>query len=88
MDRAQNFCVCNPEKHKKDDFISYTVLGVDRLGKFEIYRRYSDFWVLREIFVDRWPGLYIPPLPEKVTFGNKKNDFIEERSFLLNMFFR
>ena len=65
MDRAQNFCVYNPEKHKSDDFISYTVIGVDRLGKFEIYRRYSDFWVLREIFIDRWPGLYIPPLPEK-----------------------
>ena len=88
MDRAQIFQVVNPEKAKDGDHIVYTVNGVDRLGRFEIYRRYSEFHTLREIFVDRWPGLYIPPLPEKQSFGNLKAEFIEERRFLLNMFMR
>ena len=58
------------------------------MGRFEIFRRYSDFAVLREIFVDRWPGLYVPPLPPKQTLGKTKMEFIDERCFLLNMFIR
>ena len=88
MDRAQMFSVCNPQKAKGADHIKYTVFGFDKLGKFEIFRRYSDFAVLREIFVERWPGLYIPPLPGKRKFGSTKVEFVEERCFLLNMFIR
>ena len=88
MERAQNFQVCNPAKAKDGDYIIYTVLGIDRLGSFEIERRYNDFYILRELFVDRWPGCYIPPIPEKQSFGNTKNQFIEDRCFLLNMFLR
>ena len=66
----------------------YTVLGFDRQGKFEIFRRYSDFFQLRELFVDRWPGLYIPPIPSKRTVGNTKAEFVNERCFLLNLFIR
>lgn len=88
MDRAQMFSVCNPQKAKGADHIQYTVFGFDKLGKFEIFRRYSDFAVLREIFVERWPGLYIPPLPGKRKFGSTKVEFVEERCFLLNMFIR
>ena len=61
---------------------------MDRQGKFEIFRRYSDFAVLRQTFVDRFPGLYIPPLPSKKAVGNQKVEFVEERCFLLNMFIR
>ena len=88
MDRAQMFSVCNPQKAKGGDYIQYTVFGFDKLGKFEIFRRYSDFAVLRELFVERWPGLYIPPLPGKRKVGNTKVEFVEERCFLLNMFIR
>ena len=66
----------------------YTVFGMDRQGRFEIFRRYSDFWTLREVFVDRWPGLYIPPIPNKRMMGNSKSQFINERCFLLNLFIR
>jgi len=66
----------------------YTVFGHDRQGKFEIFRRYSDFYALRELFVDRWSGLYIPPIPSKRTVGNTKSEFISERCFLLNLFIR
>ena len=33
-----------------------------------------------------WPGFYIPPVPEKKTFGNTDGDFILERKEALNMF--
>ena len=88
MDKAQAFQVCNPHKPRGADFYQYTVFGVDRLGRFEIFRRYSDFAVLRDLFVDRFPGMYVPPLPPKQTLGTNKIEFIEERCFLLNMFIR
>ena len=88
MEKAQAFQVCNPHRPKGSDYYQYTVLGVDRLGRFEIFRRYSDFAVLRELFADRFPGLYVPPLPPKQAFGTNKLEFIDERCFLLNMFIR
>lgn len=63
-------------------------MGSDRQGKFEIFRRYSDFFALRELFNDRLAGLYIPPIPSKRTVGNTKAEFINERCFLLNLFIR
>ena len=61
--------------------------------KFEIMRRYSDFFILRETFLNRWPGLYIPKLPErtpvaKISKVNKKDEIVIERCFILNLFIR
>ena len=66
----------------------YVVRGSDQNGPFLILRRFSDFLALRTSFVDRFPGLYIPPLPGKKAIGNTKPAFVEERCFLLNMFIR
>lgn len=30
-----------------------------------IYRRFSDFYLLRSKLVERWPGVYIPNIPHK-----------------------
>jgi len=65
MEKAATFSVSNPHKPRGSDFFQYTVVGHDRLGRFEIFRRYSDFAVLRELFVDRFPGMYVPPVPPK-----------------------
>ena len=56
---------------KGADYILYRVNGIDREGKFEIWRRYSDFEVLRQTLVERFPGLYVPPIPKKKVIGNK-----------------
>ena len=88
MELIQDWCVCNPQKPKNTDHVVYTVFGMDRQGRFEICRRYSDFYTLRELFSDRWPGLYIPPIPSKRTVGNTKSEFVAERCFLLNLFIR
>ena len=36
--------------------------------------------------VERWPGVFIPSVPEKQALGNLKTDFIEQRKVLLNQF--
>ena len=50
---------------KKGSVWKYMVTGVDAKGDFEMPRRYNDFIALRLAFVQRWPGCYIPYLPEK-----------------------
>ena len=62
--------------------------GIDNDGKFEGSRRYTDFYMLREAFVARWPGIYFPPIPPKKPMGNKDMKFIEERRFFLERFLR
>ena len=86
--RAQHFHVTNPTVRPKEDYVVYTVVGILKNEKFEILRRYSDFDVLRESLCERFPGLYIPPIPPKKAVGNKSQVFIDERCFLLNMFLK
>lgn len=47
----------------------YLVKGTDELGGFEVQRRYNEFFTLREVLLSRWPGIYIPPIPEKSLVG-------------------
>ena len=56
------------------------------LLKETIYRRFSDFYSLREKLVERWPGIYIPNLPPKVTVGNLEKKVIETRTRVINDF--
>ena len=46
-------------------------------GDFNTVRRYSDFDHLRSTLFARWPGCYIPSLPEKKFIGNEDSVFIE-----------
>lgn len=78
--------------------IKYTVCGQDSKGSWQVQRRYNEFEALRASLVDRWPGCYIPSIPEKVTVninidkmkfqGNKDAAFVEERRSLLERLIR
>ena len=48
-------------------YVVYNIKGFDKDGQFEVLRRYSNFYVLRSALLKRWPGCFIPPLPEKKT---------------------
>jgi hypothetical protein len=41
------------------------IIGEDRLGTFEIRRRFNDFHLLRDGLKKRFPGCFIPAVPEK-----------------------
>jgi len=80
--------VCNPivREERLSKYIIYTVRGSDKLGEFDCLRRYHEFNTLRELLVNRWPGCYIPPLPEKKMTGNMNPVFIEDRRKSLETF--
>jgi hypothetical protein len=40
--------------------VIYNVAGIDKQGKFQVKRRYNEFFVLRNSMVQRYNGLYIP----------------------------
>ena len=84
--KSAQFRVYNPVK--VSGHIKYTVSGVDSEGPFEESRRYSEFYALRDSLASRWPGVYIPAIPEKKLVGNKDDKFVEERRSLLERFMK
>ena len=67
--RVHKFTVSNPVKIS--GHIKYTITGEDGDGDFEEVRRFREFFALRKILSERWPGIYIPQLPEKSVMDNK-----------------
>ena len=76
----------NPQKVEKTvgSYISYSFSGTDITEKLS--RRYSDFFNLYEKLLQRWPGIYIPRIPQKKTTGNKEPSLISKRIRLINRF--
>jgi hypothetical protein len=73
---------------KVGSVIKYTVTGTDSEGRFEIQRRYNEFLALNNALNERWPGCYVPAIPEKQLIGDKDEGFVEERRQLLERFIR
>lgn len=67
---AAHFSVCNPRLAQGKNYIIYTVVGEDCHGRFEIHRRFKEFYLLRSVLTQRHPGMYVPPVPPKKMRGN------------------
>ena len=68
-------------------YVVYMTSGKDCSGvPFQGNRRYNEFYQLRELLRQSWPGLYIPNIPSKKFVGNKDVKFILERRFFLERF--
>jgi len=52
-------------KNRGKKHTAYIIEGSDSLGDFVVTRRYKEFLLIREILFSRYPGLYIPPIPQK-----------------------
>jgi hypothetical protein len=50
---------------KVGQVVKYTVSGQDSEGRFEVQRRYNEFLALNQQLNERWPGCYVPAIPEK-----------------------
>ncbi|KAJ7043672.1 Vps5 C terminal like-domain-containing protein [Mycena alexandri] len=50
---------------------------------FSVLRRYSDFLWLYETLSTNNPGVVVPPVPEKNTFGRFDDQFVRQRRFAL-----
>ena len=55
-------------------YVNYTLEG--ELIEDKIVRRFHDFYSLREKLIKRWPGIYIPNIPEKQLIGNMDTELI------------
>ena len=53
-----------------------------------ISRRYRDFEALRKKMIERWPGIFIPKLPNKKKVGNKGKNISVIRVEMLNRFLK
>ena len=67
--------------------IKYNITGYDELGEYSNERSYEEFVHLHEILRINWPGCYIPTIPGKKKFNYKKDEFVNERCQLLNIFY-
>lgn len=83
--RAEKFTVQQPTKVA--GAVKYTVTGVDDEGDFNEIRRFREFYALADCLRIRWPGCYVPSIPEKKV-ANEKEEFVEERRSLLERFMK
>mmetsp|Transcript_21373 Transcript_21373/g.28646 ORF Transcript_21373/g.28646 Transcript_21373/m.28646 type:complete len:105 (-) Transcript_21373:1226-1540(-) len=47
----------------------YPLAGRDSIGDIECQRRFQNFYDFRSMLVNRFPGLYIPPVPRKTNMS-------------------
>ncbi|CAD8045968.1 unnamed protein product [Paramecium primaurelia] len=69
-----------------DTYTYYIIKGKDKIGFFEVYRRYKDFISLRDILLIRWPGCFIPGIPGKKMFQGNDIKTASERLRFLKQF--
>lgn len=67
-------------------YVVYSIKFPNDSENITFYRRYSDFFSLREKLVERWPGVYIPNIPPKKAINNLHAKIVEMRMKLLNKF--
>jgi hypothetical protein len=60
----------------------YLIKGEDRNGIIEVYRRFNEFYELREAMKQRWPGCYIPAVPDKNVNKNDEQIILNRERFL------
>jgi len=84
--RWKEFSVEKPMKNS--DYVTYEIIGYDMKGDFKARKRYSDFFMLRKVLRERWPGFYIPAIPPKKALGNMETDFIRGRLAHLDNFIK
>jgi sorting nexin-1/2 len=56
--------------------------------QFTVVRRFSDFVWLREQLEIQFPGIIIPPLPEKMMLGRFSDEYVDYRRRALEKFLR
>ena len=68
------------------NYVNYELEGKIKKKYFTLYRRYSEFAVYRKLLRSNWPGVFIPFLPPKKTYGNLDDTFILIRRKFLQYF--
>lgn len=46
-------------------YVVYHITGSDKNGTIDVFRRFNEFYKMRLALVKRFPGCFIPSIPEK-----------------------
>jgi hypothetical protein len=68
-------------------YVKYTLEGLYDNREFYVERRYKEFLAFRRLLCQNFPGVFIPPIPPKKSFGNLEEGFIKLRKKFLQHFF-
>lgn len=68
------------------EFTVYNVVGEDQNSKFDVERRYSEFNYLRKKLKERWPGVFIPAIPNKKILNKNESQVTKNRQRFLGDF--
>jgi hypothetical protein len=68
------------------EFTSYTLQG-SKIPE-PVSRRYRDFDALRNKFLERWPGVFIPNIPHKKAIGSTDKEIVDLRIEMINRFLK
>lgn len=69
-------------------YIKYEITIYDKEKRvyLKVYRRYSEFEILRRVLVNKYACVYTPPLPGKKFFGIFDKELFEKRKKFLQIF--
>jgi len=70
------------------DYHAYPIKGRDSKGEVDCQRRFQIFYDFRSVLCQRFPGLYIPPIPKKTSSQKKNAIVLRERQFFLDLFLK
>lgn len=68
--------------------VRYTICGEDDQGPFKVQRRFKEFFALNSVLRTRWPGVFIPAVPDKKLLNSKDEKIVSDRRILLESFLR
>lgn len=68
-------------------YVVYHIVGEDKNGKIDVMRRFNEFYKMRVALVKRFPGCFIPSIPDK-SISIVDNEIVNKRQRYLNDFVR
>jgi len=78
----------DPEKMSDHTVYKMAAMSRDKKSYYTQQRRYQHFEWLYDTLSTKFPGVIIPPIPEKRIFGRFDSEFVEARRFFLETFLK
>ena len=80
--------VTDPEKVADYTVYKVVVMSKDNKNCYTQQRRFQHFEWLFDQLVNKYPGVIVPPIPQKRIFGRFDAEFVEARRFFLEVFLK